>query len=85
MPSRHVHIELEPWVMLHPLLRSAVWRELKAVCGVANINDMEVISLHTFEEWMLPREQSLVKRTRKKGQSDVPSTQTHKRLHPATD
>lgn len=60
MRSAHWHIELEPWVMAHPLLQQDVWDKVKAIPGIRQINDMEVISPQTYEEWMLPREQSLV-------------------------
>jgi len=64
-------IRLQAWTLLHPLLRAAVWDELKAVDGVASITDLEVLSLETLKEWCLPAEQSLAQtRTGRKRKSE---------------
>lgn len=69
--SAHWHVELEPWVLAHPLLRQDVWDTVAKIPGVRQLNDMEVLSPLTIQEWTLPQEQSMVraprpKRTRKK-------------------
>jgi hypothetical protein len=64
-------IRTEPWVLLHPILRQAVWDEVKAVCGIASITDMEVLSEQTIREWCLPADQSLAQtRTRGKRKAE---------------
>lgn len=52
-------IRTEPWVLLHPYLRDAVWRAIADLEGVACLDDMEVLSLETLKQWCLPAEQSL--------------------------
>ena len=52
-------LRTEPWVLLHPLLRSAVWEAVVSQDGVASLTDLEVLSLETLKEWCLPAEQSL--------------------------
>lgn len=84
MSSLHWHIEVEPWVLLHPLLRQDVWNAVMRINGIRQLNDMEVLSPQTIEEWTLPREQSLVKATRKRKKepcSKHPSEQATSPLH----
>jgi hypothetical protein len=57
--SLHWHIEVEPWVLLHPLLRQDVWNAVMHIDGIRQLNDLEVISPQTLEQWMLPRQLSL--------------------------
>jgi hypothetical protein len=65
--SLHLHVELEPWAALHPGLRGGLLRDIAAMTGVRQINDLEVLSLETIKEWCLPAEESLVKpRTHRK-------------------
>ena len=61
----------EAWVLMHPLLRAAVWSALAEQEGVASLTDMEVLSLETLKEWCLPADQSLAQtRTGRKRKSE---------------
>lgn len=63
--------------------RPSVFRKLRMVPGVEEVNDMEVISPQTYEEWMLPREESLVRKPRER-KTNVPGTKAN-RIHPAAN
>lgn len=54
-------LRTEPWVDGHPLLKHDLWKTVVELDGVAALDDAEVISLHTLEEFLLPAEESLVK------------------------
>jgi hypothetical protein len=64
-------VQTEPWVLLHPLLRHAVWQAVAGQEGVRSLTDLEVISPETLKDWCLPAEQSLAQtRTRRKRKSE---------------
>jgi hypothetical protein len=71
-------VRTEPWVTAHPRLRQDVWSAVMAITGVAALTDLEVISLSTLEEFLLPADpdpdESLAKSRTAQSQ-----TQTRKR------
>lgn len=72
MSSGHLYVRLHSWALAHPQLRQDVWNEIMRVAGVASIDDLEVISPSTLTELMLPDEQSLVTRPkRRKAKEDT--------------
>jgi hypothetical protein len=53
-------VRTAPWVTAHPLLRKDVWNAIVAIAGVEALTDLEVITPHTLDEFLLPADQSLV-------------------------
>jgi len=61
--SRFLLVELE--VDLDHHARQAAWDWILLAPAVQRLTDMEVLSPQTYEQWMLPRQMSLVSAAKK--------------------